>query len=180
MFIIISGFYASLTFFIDRKEKNKSLNLKEIISVSLKNSKRLIVPIVLSVGIILLLLFGLMYTQGVQKSQEMLNSIHYKENLELAILVILFAPFCFASSYFSIENMGVLKSLRKSFAFSLGHPKILSLILVFVAINYIFRVLFFSLHFNTIGNFMFSVITEYFGLLLSSYILLAYRNKLSF
>lgn len=176
---IVSGFYASIPLFIDVKVKNKVFNLKEVFVTSMKNSGRLIIPIILAGVTILILFFGLMFVLGVQKTQEILGLL-MKENLRLGILFILFSPFAFASIYFSIENMGILKSFGKSFNISMKNPKALFLIVMFSIVGLVLRSFILSLYANEFGNFTFGAITQYFGLLIASYTLLIYRKRLSY
>lgn len=173
------GFYISIPLFIEDKIKTKVLNLKKVFTTTMKNSRRLIIPIILAVCITLLLFFSLMFMLGIQKTQDTL-SLLAKDNLILGILSILSSPFSFTSIYFSIEGIGILKALGESFKISIEHPKSLFLIAILSVVSLVLRSLVLSLYADELGNFIFAAITQYFGLLIASYTLLVYRKKLYF
>lgn len=179
---IVSGFYASIPLFIDGKVKNKVFNLKKVFVTSMKNSRRLIVPIILVIGTFLSLCFGILFLLGAKKTQEIFNSSLVRGNLlqEVFIFFVLTIPFAFTSIYFSVENMGVPKSLKKSFWYSLENPKAVLLITLFGAVSLIIRMGIFPQPLNGIENFISGAITQYFGLFIASYTLLIYRKRLSY
>lgn len=138
------SFMLSLPIFLVQRQQGKSLNYGNMIEVTLKNTKRIILPGILLFilfGISLMLLFAVVaiflhinteseitpFIQNVGKS--------WHPILLLPVVVIM-SFFEFTSFFFSLEGNGLLSSLKKSILASFNNLLYISMVILISMISY--------------------------------------------
>lgn len=143
--IINLGFSLSIPVFLLYRQQNRSLDFQTIISTTIQNTKRIILP-----GILIFILFALLLissfiitavllhpskeqvTQFFQSLSQLNNGWHPA----IFILSIIFSFFVFTSLLFSLEHKGLLDSIKDSFMISFQHLRYLSLVIITGMISY--------------------------------------------
>lgn len=181
------GFSLSIPSFLLQKQENKSLELKSILYITLKNTKRIIVPIILLGVIFFVLLFFILLINISIFSLTYLPNDSFSEwlgsedrSLIYQIFGIIISAassfFVFMPILFSIKNEGVFKSLLKSFSLSIKNFSFLSLV---VLVNIVSSLLTGFLPITqTWGYSLGMMINSYVGLLITSSALLYYQKAI--
>lgn len=136
------GFMLSLPIFLVQKQEVKSLNYRNMVKVTLKNTKRIILP-----GILLFILLGisLMLSFAVAaiflhiNTESEINA--FTQNVgkvwhPISLLTILMISFFeFTSFFFSLEGNGLLSSLRKSIIAGFNNLRYVSIVILISIIS---------------------------------------------
>lgn len=137
-FSIYFGFAMSLPVFLTDKQKSKALPPKTLITTTIKNIKRVILPLIvifiLSGLFVLLAIFALVLviisTGGTMTTaQAFLDNPQGLRFISIPLISLL-SVFTFSSIYFSLENNGVFSSLKQSLVFSIHHFRFVFIVMV--------------------------------------------------
>lgn len=189
------GFRMSIPVFLVNKQKNKPLKYKYLRNTVLHNAKRMLLPgflLILLMAVIVFVLFVIaiivlaMNSGGDSKQmisaiQNLPNSIK-GWNLASSILAGLLSFFVFIPIYFSIENYGIVGSMKRSVVFGFKNLNYMSLvILVSVISSYLFGLLPISFDdtYGVLGLLTKTVLGDYLGLIITASSLLYYQSKVS-
>lgn len=143
--IIDLGFSLSIPIFLLYKQQNKSLNFQTIISTTIQNTKRIILPailifilllILLVVSVVLTAIFLHPAKEQVTQFSRSWSQFSKGWNPIFLILPIIFSLFTFTPFLFALERKGLLVSIKNSFMMSFRHLPYLSLVMVIGAISY--------------------------------------------
>ncbi len=132
------GFTFSLPIFLLNKQEDKLVDFGQIISTSLQNTKRLILPLIL-IGLIISITLLLLLISVIFVNQGNINFIHNMSTWKLFI-VLLSGPssfFTFAPIYFSLEKNGLLSSIKKSIVLGVKHLDFIAIIFVISASTFL-------------------------------------------
>lgn len=187
IFSISQGFLLSMPVFLVQKQEKKPLDKKHLVKVVLKNSKRIIVPVIIFFVLIFfaVLLIPLLvppefiFGPYSKKSEE--EIISFMQNVGKSWSPIFLIPlslaafFGFTSFFFSLENHGLLSSFKKSIGAAFNNLRYIGIVIL---INII---IFYSIT-NLIPNEVFwgqlvkMVLAQYLALVLISSSLFYYQN----
>lgn len=181
------GFQMSVPLLLTLKQQTNHLAFNKAWSVILRNTKRMILPVILFGTLFMILLFSLLIwfiaMSHPTNSQAIVNVIkNIAEQMRnwnplFIVLGIPFALFAFTPIYFSVENKGFFASMKRSISFSFKHLNFIMLLVLFGAINYTVITLIRIPVENPLGRVILSVITHYVGLILSASTLLFYQSS---
>lgn len=186
-FFFSFGFQMSVPLFFTFKQQAKPLDFNNMWPVILRNTKRMILPIILMVILFMILLFALLIWFIVShpgNSQDIATAAikNFPEQMMnwnplFIIFGIPLTLFSFTPIYFSVENKGFFASMRRSVSFSLRHLNFIVLLILFgAAISTVTT--FIRIPFeNRLGWLILGIITQYVGLILSASTLLFYQSK---
>ena len=146
-FLLLS-FSLSIPYFLSLRQNSNIINSSILWRTILHNAKRLIGPIIVFTLIFLpLFIIGMIIIIGLSYNKSPLDYTRFLENIQqgwnptttiiVCVFYIIFSCFTFASIFFSIENIGMIKSLFKSIVFSFRHPKILFIIIIISVSTYL-------------------------------------------
>lgn len=180
IFLLNTSFSLSLPVFLLRKQQNKSTDLQNIFSVTTRNIKRLILPLILIflifmlVGITFLIsLTALLGWEQFLQSSQSLSNYTKRWNPFIILSAALSSFFVFSPFLFSLENKGLISSLKGSVALSFKH---LSYILWVFLANFISYSIYSFFLTETWGLFLTTAINFYIGLLVTSSTLFYYQK----
>ncbi|HBL51877.1 MAG: hypothetical protein A3D24_04685 [Candidatus Blackburnbacteria bacterium RIFCSPHIGHO2_02_FULL_39_13] len=120
---VFLGFYLSMPFFLLQKQQGK-LELSNILSTTLQNAKRLIIPSVLLflVMVIFVVLFAIIASPQNIDFDAFIKDVNNVSMWKYLVPISLIGTFLsFTPIYFSIEKFGLLSSIKKSVGFSARH-----------------------------------------------------------
>ncbi len=130
--IIGIGFTLSFPLFLINRQRNKTISYKQIAEITLRNSFRSFLPILL-LGIPLFLLIGVplayFYFYDNQIAIQIINSII------VIVTIVSIGINSFTSIYFSIENQNLVKAFINSFQTSFKNIKFVILVLLMGSIT---------------------------------------------
>jgi membrane protein YdbS with pleckstrin-like domain len=141
------GFFYSLPIFLLAKQEGKSVDFGDILSTSLHNTKRLILPFILTL-ILLIILFIVGFILVVQfiyggnfSFMENATQGFNPWNIFFAFFIGLFAFLTFSPIYFSLEKNGLLKSIKRSINLSVKHLDFIAVIFAISAVIFLISTL---------------------------------------
>lgn len=136
------GFMLSLPVFLVQKQQKKALEYRYIAKVTLKNTKRIILPVfiffVLSVVILIssfILVAIILQPNKDQIIMFLQNIVKGWQPISL-IPIILLAFLQFTSFFFSLEGIGLLSSIRKSIVATFNNLYYISIVILIGIISY--------------------------------------------
>ena len=180
------GFSLSIPLLLSLKQQSGHLNFQTARTIIFQNTKRIFLP-----GIYLMILFAILYVvflgwllSSFTQPHETISSVssisqQFLKNWSPYFMLwcVFFAFFTFSPIYFSLENNGVLDSIKKSVLLSFKHlPYILMLSIVFF-INYSIISLISNLIQNPFGQILVLFISQFATLLVSATTLIYYQNN---
>ncbi len=118
--LLSSSFNMSLPLFLQKKQLNGKSNYKGILLITLKSTKRIILPGLLIFFILAVILIALVIAiySIIPLSQAQIQVVAKSSliwwKIFFAVLSILLLIFEFTSFYFSLENKGLFESMRRS------------------------------------------------------------------
>lgn len=183
LIFIYLGFSSSLPIFLVYRQQSKSLSLGNILSITLVNTKRLMLFTILILlffaigGILSFFLIVIFIYRGNFDFTQNLPPGIYLWDFILALILGLFSFFTFAPIYFSLEKNGVLSSTKKSISFSFKHLNFIIVIFIINASTYLVGGLFFNNYQNLYRLFIINTIYAYELLLISAASLIFYQNS---
>ncbi len=133
-----TGYYFSIPLFLRLKQGNQ-LSVSQIFSISVHTTKRLLIPFIvlillLALGIIFMIVLIIAIKQDPQTITNFLKSFQTTWSLTyfvvMGILGLIFSVYTFTPVYFTVENLGFFKSLKKSFTFALKNTKFFLIVLI--------------------------------------------------
>lgn len=177
------GFSYSLPVFLLARQEGKSVNFGDILSTSLQNTKRLILPLILIFILFIILFIVVNFILVVQfiyggNFNFMQNATQGFNpwNLFFAFLIGLFSFFTFSPIYFSLEKDGLFRSIKRSINLSIKN-------LDFIIIIFVISVVIFLISTQPLKDyqsfwqlFLKGIIYQFEGLLFSAAALIFYQN----
>lgn len=182
LFVLV-GFSISMPLFLQKQQHN-ALNTNVMVQVTGKNTKRLILPLLL-VLILIVVCFAvfaltvyLSFSGNQQQMALFLKSMSSGDLVWSIIGLLLLAGFeyvvFFSAILFSIEDKGFFKSIKESFGLSTKHS---SFVLPVVGVNIIAYFLASMLPSKELwGQIITSAITQYVGIIVAGTTLLYYQK----
>lgn len=181
------GFQMSVPLLLTLKQQTKYLDFNKAWSVILRNTKRMILPVILFGTLFMVLFFSLLIwfvaMSHPTDSQAIVSTIkNFAEQMRnwnpiFIVLGIPFALFAFTPIYFSVENKGFFASMKRSISFSFKHLNFIMLLVLFGAVNYtVITPIRIPIE-NPLGQLALSVVIHYVGLIMSSSTLLFYQSS---
>ncbi|MDP3724019.1 MAG: hypothetical protein Q8R11_00110 [bacterium] len=134
------GFSISIPVFLLQKQQDKPLDLRRVVSVTIQNTKRAILPLfyLFILGIIFLVFLVIFLhptrEQAWQFFQDWANSGN--KDPRLLILPIILSFFVFTSFLFSLEQRGFFRSMKDSVLLSFRNLPYLVLIIIIEAVSW--------------------------------------------
>lgn len=176
------GFSFSLPVFLLARQEGKSVSFGDVLSTSLQNTKRLILPLIL-IFIVLIILAVLGFILVVQfiyggNFNFMQNTTQGFNlwNLLSVFLIGLFSFITFSSIYFSLEKNGLFRSIKRSIGLSIKNLDFIAIIFVISASTFLILILLLKDYQSFWQLFLRSVIYQYEGLLFTAAALIFYQN----
>lgn len=180
------GYQMSVPLLLTHKQESKQLVFKSIWEIVLRNSKRMILPVILFGILFMVLFFALIILWVVMShpsnSKDMVaamkNFIEQLRNWNPFFIIFgaIFSLFAFTPIYFSIENKGFFASVKRSVSFSFKHLNFMMLLILIGAINYTVITLIRVPIENRLALFVLTAFTQYTGLIISASTLLYYQD----
>lgn len=155
------GFSLSIPIFLLRKQQNKSLDLQEMLSTTIQNTKRIILPAILLFILLVVLLIASFVLVAIflhpTKEQvpqffQSLGNLSKGWNPYFLIPPVILSFFTFAPFFFALEHKGFFASIKDSFILSFRHLPYLAIVMLVGMISY--------------SATSFLPVTEFWGLLL--------------
>ena len=189
LFFIQTGFSMSIPLFLVDKQQNKRLNYHDMWSVVLRNTKRMILPVILFLVLVMALGFTLLFItafntiqsggdfkQIVTSIQNLPNSLQDWNPIFL-VVTGLFSLLIFTPIYFSIENKGIFSSIKRSLIFSF---KNLNFILILITIDGIYSFISTLIPFSIENKiWLITVLGGYLNFIMTASAFLYYKSKKS-
>lgn len=176
------GFVLSIPLFLLWKQQNKPLNYTAIWATTLKNTKRSIIPIIFIIFLFLVILVItalILLATGPPTPEQikaLIDSLLHKWNPIFFILGIILSFFAFTSIYFSIEESGLLTSIKKSITFSFKNLTFIGILIVIYTLIYSLSTFMSDSSNNWIYVIKF-IINEYLGLIITASVLYFYQSR---
>lgn len=180
------GFFMSIPVFLLWKQQNKSLNYHVFWSTLTRNTKRMIIPTILYLILIMIVGFSFLFAVAA--------TIHPANSQQFAVIIQNFTNqlknwnplfiingaivslFVFTSIYFSVENNGFFASAKKSLAMSLKNLNFIVIIILISATTYSISTLL-SIPSNS-GSYLISIaISQYVSLVVIASTLYYYQSR---
>ncbi|OGH48434.1 MAG: hypothetical protein A3G66_01460 [Candidatus Levybacteria bacterium RIFCSPLOWO2_12_FULL_39_17] len=195
LFLIQFGFWMSIPSFLVDKQQHKLINYRNLVIITLRNAKRLIVPsIILSIlfGILALLLIfyaAFSYAKSGGDPSQIIRAIQnltqslLRWNPVFFIFPALFSFFVFTSIYFSLENKGFFGSVKRSVIFGFKNLNYIAIVFLIYAIFYSISSLFpptFEVPLSAqtnLGLLIRGILGQYMFLIIVASSLLYYQSK---
>lgn len=142
LFFISIGFMLSLPVFLIQKQQAKALDYGQIVKITLKNTKRLIIPgillfILFTIFLVFLFaLFAILLHPSKEQVTMFFQSIGKGWQPILLIPIILMSFLEFTAFFFSLEQNSLLSSLKKSIVAALNNLHYISIIILISIISY--------------------------------------------
>ena len=143
--IISIGFSLSVPVFLLQRQQNKPLALQHILSTTINNTKRIILPLILTFILLIVLLivsFVLIAIFLPLIKEQILQFFQSWDRLSkgwhpiFLISSILFSFFVFTPFFFSLEYKGLLVSIKKSIALSFRNLSYIASVILVGVISY--------------------------------------------
>jgi hypothetical protein len=169
IFFII-GYSMSVPLLLTFRQKAKPLDFNNFWAIILKNTKRMILPLIL-----ICLLTGALFitlSLAINNFDKQLNNW----NFFLLILACVSALFAFVPIFFSIENIGFITSTKKSLSFSFRHLSFLLILILINALNYTFLTFLRTLIKYPFSTLISTAIGEYINFVIAASTLLFYQK----
>lgn len=180
--ILQIGFSFSLPLFLVEKQEEKSITLKSLLLVSLRSTKRLILPLILFF-IIFIVVFIIGFILTVQfiygGDFDFMTKIQGFNlwNLFFALIIGLFSFLTFTPIYFSLEKDRLLSSIKKSFTLSFQHLNFIIILIILNALLYLIFSTFLNTNQNIYHSLISNIIYAYLDLIIGAASLYLYQNK---
>ncbi len=185
VFFIGSGFSFSLPIFLVEKQQGKTLKLGNILSTTLRSTKRLILFTILTIlFLILTLILSSLLIFTAQFIYE--GNLNFLENstlgfelitsITMVLFIGLYSFLTFASIYFSLEKQSVFSSVKKSISLSFKNLNFIVILFVINVFTFFVLVLFLNNYQNPYQLFIMNIIYAYELLLLTAASLIFYQN----
>lgn len=181
--IIQTGFYFSLPIFLVNNQQGKTVAFRKILSIMLKNTKRLILPsiiILASAFLAVVLSFFLLAQFVFVGDYNFLQNSYlgfYVWNIIMALFFGLFSFISFAPIYFSLEKNSFLISIKKSISFCLNNFNFFLILFVADTFTFLITMLLFNDFQNPYHLFTRNVLINYEYILLATASLIFYQNR---
>lgn len=183
LLFIGSGFSFSLPVFLVEKQQGKPLNLGNIFSITLGNSKRLILPLILMLVCIVIvvvisffLIAQFIYGGNLNFMQNTQTQGLSAWNILFALLIGLFSFGTFTPVYFSLEKKGLFSSIKKSISLSSKNLSFIMIVFVISASTYLILALFLNNYQNLYQLFIRNVVFQFELLVIAAASLIFYQN----
>lgn len=176
------GFSFSLPLFLLGRQEGKAVDFSNIFSTLLRNTKRLILPLIL-IGIVFVVIAVLSFLLVVQFVYG--GNFNFMQNTSqgfsawnflFAFLIGLFSFITFAPIYFSLEKNGLFNSIKKSISLSVKHLDFIIILFVISAPTFLISVLFLNNYQSFWQLFLRSVVYQYEALLITAASLIFYQS----
>ncbi len=142
LFFISTGFMVSLPVFLIQKQQKRALDHRQIVGVTLKNTKRIILP-----GILLFIFFTILLGLSIvlvviflhpSKDQVTIFFQNFGKGWQPIFLIpiTLIAFLEFTSFFFSLEHNGLLSSIKKSIVAAFNNLHYTSIVILISIISY--------------------------------------------
>ncbi len=185
------GFFMSIPAFLLWKQQNKSLNRQTLWPILIRNTKRMIIPTILF--LILMMIFGFSYllviaVTTVNLTNNLTNSQQVESVIQTSInqfkswnpLFIIFETitsfFVFTPIYFSVENNGFFTSAKKSLVLSFKNLQYVVIIMLISAATYSISKLLLT-PFDNWGYLIGESFSQYVGLVVTASTLYYYQSR---
>jgi hypothetical protein len=174
------GFSYSLPVFLLSRQEGKSVNFGDILSTSLQNTKRLILPLILIFVIILavvgfILIVEIFYGGNFNFMQN--TTVGFNPwNIFLAFLIGLLAFLIFSPIYFSLEKNGLVKSIKRSISLSVKHLDFIAIIFIISASTFLISTQLLKDYQSVWQLLLRGVLNQFEALLLGAAALIFYQN----
>lgn len=173
------GFIFSLPAFLIDRQQGKPLSLNNILSVTLKNTKRLTLPLLLI--LVALFIFLILGTTLIAQFIYGGNP-NFAQNSNIGILLsyLLIGIYSFISAfapiYFSIEKNGFFSSIKKSINLSIKNFNFIIIIFLISASSYLIATFVLDNNQSAYQLLLENALYQYGGLLTSASSLILYQN----
>lgn len=181
------GFGMSLPLLLTNKQQRKHSDLRSVWSIITKNTKRMILPVIVMSVLVIVLFFAVLLwflSMSNTTSGQEINAtlISFSQQLPyltplFIVLGIPFAFFAFTSIYFSVENEGFFTSIKKSIAFGFKHLHFVGVLILLGAVHSILIALVKIPIDNHLGQFVLMTITQYTSLVITASTLLFFQSR---
>ncbi len=178
--IINLAFSLSIPIFLLQKQQGHSLNFQNILSITIQNTKRIILPVILLSILIFVLFIASLILVAIylhptkEVTNQFFQSLNGESNTITYILIAFFSFFVYVSFLFSLEHKGFITSIIQSIILSFKNLSYLLLVLSAGIISYAL------ISFLPIDNFwgLFSrvAIASYTGFVITSTTLFYYQK----
>lgn len=177
------GFSFSLPVFLLGRQEGKDVDFGNILSTSLQNTKRLILPLI-PIGIVfivimfigLLLVVQFIYGGDFNFMQNAQTQGFSAWNILFALLIGSLSFGTFTSIYFSLEKNSLFSSIKKSVSLSVKHLDFIIILFVISASIFLISVLFLNNYQSFWQLFLRSVVYGYTELLMIAVSLIFYQS----
>lgn len=176
------GFGFSLPVFLLARQEEKPVGFGDILSISLQNTKRLILPLIL-IFIVLIILAVISFFVVVQfvyggNFDFMRNATEGFNpwNIFFAFLIGLFSFLTFSPIYFSLEKNGLFKSIKRSISLSVKHLDFIAIIFVISAVTFLISTQLLKDYQSVWQLFLRNIIYQFEALLFGAAALIFYQN----
>lgn len=179
LLFISLGFSFSLPVFLVEKQQGRSLSIANILSITLGNTKRLIIPLMLmGICFIVIGILGIFLIPGgnVNLMQNTPNQGFGLWNIMLMLSIGLFSFFSFANIYFSLEKKSFYSSIKKSISFSFKNLNFVIFLFVISASTYLLQMLFLNNYQDHFQLFIRNFIYQSESLLIAAASLIFYQT----
>lgn len=177
------GFSFSLPVFLVDRQQRKSLTLGNILSTTLGNTKRLILPsiiILICLFVVMILSFFLIaqfiYGGNLNFMQDASTRGFNAWNLLIVLFIGLFSFLTFSPIYFSLEKSGLFSSIKKSLSLSFKNLNFIVILFVISASTYLALTLFLNNYQNLFQLFTRTVIYWFESILITATSLIFYQG----
>lgn len=181
MVFIQMGYSFSLPIFLVDRQQEKSVNFKNLLLITCKNTKRLIIPLILIFIIFIIILItgyflAVYFIYG--GDYDFMTKIQGFNlwNLLIALIMGLFSFLTFSPVYFSLENNGLLLSIKKSITLSLRHLEFILILALIEILTYLVLINFLNTSQNLSHSLIYNIIYAYLGLITTSASLYLYQK----
>lgn len=177
------GFSFSLPAFLLSRQKGKSVNFGDIFSISLQNTKRLLLPLILIfimfiilAAVVFLLVAQFIYGGNFNSIQNTTQGFN-PWNLFSVFLIGLFSLVTFSPIYFSLEKDGLIRSIKRSISLSIKNLDFIIIIFVINAATFLISTQLLKDYQSLWQLFLRAIIYQFQGLLFSASALILYQNQ---
>lgn len=182
IFVISVSFSLSVPVFLIQKQQGNALSIPSLLSTTMVNTKRIILPGILIFTILIMFLIATFILIGILLHPTSTQIAHFFQNFDPAwnpvvlILVIIFPFFVFTPLFFSLEKKGLLISIKHSIATCFKHLPYLILVIAIDVLSYSLNNL---LPITDIGgSYLKSIISLYISFVIATSTLLYYQKRI--
>ena len=141
---LYTGYHFSIPYFLSLSKKNTEIDYREILRITLVNTRRTIIPVLLLMFVFVVIVLGyIIFSYSIQnETMDFLNYVNNVFNFKTrgvytAIIYGCTSIFVFMSVFFSIERIGFIRSLFKSIGYSIKNIPFVLHIAILYSLSYL-------------------------------------------